>query len=79
MAAGPRNVIFPSTPPSGRYIVRVDTFSLCAETTAAGVFARLLTTKCLRLADSRPTSIHVFPTARERDYRPSFLITKKER
>jgi hypothetical protein len=28
------NVIFPSTPPSGRYIVRVDTFSLCAETTA---------------------------------------------
>jgi hypothetical protein len=28
------NVIFSSTPPSGRYIVRVDTFSLCAETTA---------------------------------------------
>lgn len=28
------NVIFPTTAPSGRYIVRVDTFSLCAETTA---------------------------------------------
>ena len=28
------NVILPSTPPSGRYVVRVDTFSLCAETTA---------------------------------------------
>jgi hypothetical protein len=28
------NVIFPTTVPSGRYIVRVDTFSLCAETTA---------------------------------------------
>ncbi len=28
------NVIFPTTAPSGRYIVRVDTFSLCAEATA---------------------------------------------
>ena len=28
------NVIFPTTAPNGRYIVRVDTFSLCAETTA---------------------------------------------
>jgi len=28
------NVIFPDTVPSGRYIVRVDTFSLCAEATA---------------------------------------------
>jgi hypothetical protein len=28
------NVIFPTTAPSGRYIVRVDTFSLCAATTA---------------------------------------------
>jgi hypothetical protein len=28
------NVIFPSVAPNGRYIVRVDTFSLCAEATA---------------------------------------------
>ena len=28
------NVIFPTIAPSGRYIVRVDTFSLCAETAA---------------------------------------------
>jgi hypothetical protein len=28
------NVIFPSTPPNGLYVVRVDTFSLCAEATA---------------------------------------------
>ena len=28
------NVIFPTAAPSGRYIVRVDTFSLCAEVTA---------------------------------------------
>ena len=28
------NVIFPTAAPNGRYIVRVDTFSLCAETTA---------------------------------------------
>ena len=28
------NVIFPSAPPSGLYVVRVDTFSLCAEATA---------------------------------------------
>ena len=28
------NVIFPTTAPHGRYIVRVDTFSLCADTTA---------------------------------------------
>jgi hypothetical protein len=28
------NVIFPITPPSGRYVARVDTFSLCGEVTA---------------------------------------------
>ncbi len=28
------NVIFPTTAPHGRYVVRVDTFSLCAESTA---------------------------------------------
>ena len=28
------NVIFPTTAPSGRYVVRVDTFSLCSEVTA---------------------------------------------
>jgi hypothetical protein len=28
------NVVFPTTAPSGRYVVRVDTFSLCAESTA---------------------------------------------
>jgi hypothetical protein len=28
------NVIFPTTAPHGRYVVRVDTYSLCSEVTA---------------------------------------------
>jgi hypothetical protein len=49
------NVIFPTTAPSGHYIVRVDTFSLCSEVTARWrlqVFSPLLRDPIVRYGQS---------------------------
>ncbi len=49
------NVIFPSSAPAGHYIVRVDTFSLCAEVTARWrlqVFSPLISSPIVRYGQS---------------------------